>query len=83
MALTRSFYLYIDPTLRIVHTRMTCTAAKVASKYGDLVGFTIKTVEDARILDTKGTPCPACLKHERFLRGKRSLNHVSPPGFRK
>jgi hypothetical protein len=82
-ALTRSFYLHLDPELRIVHTRMTCPAAKVAFKYNDLVGVTIKNVEDAQDLDKKGTPCPACLKHEQFLRGKRTHpKHISPPGFR-
>jgi hypothetical protein len=84
MSLTRSFYVHIDPALKLVHTRATCPAAKVANKYNDLVGFTIKTLEDARRLDQDGNrACKACIEHERHLRSRRSQpQHVSPPGFR-
>jgi hypothetical protein len=81
----RSFYLKIDPELRMVHTNTTeCPAAKVGSKYGYLEGVVLMTVEDAEALDKRGLrPCDWCLKREQKLRAKQSrVPHVSPPGFR-
>lgn len=82
MPLTRSFQVFEDPELRIVHSRRSCPAAKIAVKYNYLVMVNATTIEDARALDARATPCTVCIKHERELRSKRTLNHVSPPGFR-
>lgn len=81
----RTFYLYIDPELRIVHSTRTCPAARVAVKYNTLESFKLATVGDARELDSRARPCDRCQKDEARRRGEgktRSSRHVSPPGFR-
>ena len=81
----KSFYLWIDPELNVVHTGNSgCPAKKVGAKYGYLKSVTLITAEDAGKLDDANLrPCDYCLNDERNKRKRaRRDPHVSPPGFR-
>jgi hypothetical protein len=81
----RSFYVQIDPELRVVHTDVSkCPGGKIGHKYNYLKPFTIVTPDDAEKLDKQGLrACDWCLKQERLKRKRaRRDPHISPPGFR-
>ena len=79
-ALARTWYLHLDPELRIIHSERSCPDAKVAVKYSYITSVTLATIDDARKLDQLGKACDRCKRREAVKR--KSKGYVSPPGFR-
>jgi len=80
----RTWYYWLDPELKIIHSRRNCSAAKIAIKYQYLrnVQLKDKDQEGARELDKVGKVCDICFRWEHMTK-KRKISHQIPPGFRR
>lgn len=75
----RTWYLFEDPELRLVHSSRQCPEARVAAKYNYLVSVSVTEGRGGLIggeWTERARPCPRCVKEATRRPG------LAPPGFR-
>jgi hypothetical protein len=77
----KTWYLYEDPELRIVHSDKSCPDARIPAKYNYLKAIDLKTEDDAESLDSRARACERCVKREKS-KAMRFRGYKPPPGFR-
>jgi hypothetical protein len=71
--------VWLDTELRVMHARPDCAGAKIPYKYGYLKRETVRTAEQARILDKSFRACEACRKYLASRRSPPSKNYRYRP----